>query len=211
MTRAAPTNSPAAAWHGRLRASGYVSWRRCALLATLLWAAVLWFCVPHGIGTSWRECDTQAIARNFCLDGFDPMRPRVDWRGDTDGAVECEFPLYELAIGAVIAVLGDVEWPGRLLSLASMVVGALALHRLLERRAGPESAVAGLVVFLGAGSPILLAVRVMPDATSFAAGMLGLLVFEHYLRTGRGKLLWLATALVALSGLQKPLALQLGT
>lgn len=171
---------------------------------------MLWFLIPHGIGTSWRECDTQAIARNFLLDGFDPMRPRIDWRGQTDGAVECEFPLYEAAIAVVQMVAGDVEWPGRLFSLLSMLAGAWALHRLLERRAGPSGAIAGLCVFLASGSAILLGARVMPDAASFGAGMLGLLVFDRWLRGGSGAALVMATALVTLSGLQKPLSLQLG-
>jgi hypothetical protein len=136
--------------------------RRFAMLALLAYAAVLWFFVPHGIGTSWRECDTQAIARNFLVDGFDPLRPRVDWRGDTDGAVECEFPLYQLMIATVLAAFGNVEWPGRLISLRSMVVAGLSLHRLLELRAGPNGAAAGLLAFLCTGSASLLGTRVMP-------------------------------------------------
>lgn len=180
------------------------------MLLLCVWALASWFLVPHGIGTSWRECDTQAIARNFVLDGFEPLRPRVDWRGLTDGAVECEFPLYELAIAGVLKVAGDVEWPGRLLSLLSMVVGAAALHRLLERRAGPAGAFAGLCVFLVSGSAVMLGVRVMPDATSFAFGMVALLCYERWLCSGANSALVAATALMAVSGLQKPLSLQLG-
>jgi 4-amino-4-deoxy-L-arabinose transferase-like glycosyltransferase len=184
--------------------------RRLAMLAILVWAAVTWFVVPHGIGASWRECDTQAIARNFLVDGFDPLRPRVDWRGDTDGAVECEFPLYELMIATALAAVGEAEWPGRLLSLLSMVMAALSLHRLLEWRTGPGAALAGLATFLVAGSSLLLATRVMPDALSLGLGLAGLCTFVRYLDSGRGGSLWLATAATIAAALQKPLALQLG-
>ncbi|MBL8752455.1 MAG: hypothetical protein JNK15_04060 [Planctomycetes bacterium] len=184
--------------------------RRYALALVLCWAAVLWFLVPHGIGTSWRECETQAIARNFVLDGFDPLRPRVDWRGLTDGAVECEFPLYQLAVGSVLALVGFVEWPGRLLSLLSMVVGALAAHRLLERRAAPSGALAGLGVLLCCGSALILGARVIPDGTSFAFGMVGLCLFDRWLRTSARSALLAAALAVLVSSLQKPLSLQLG-
>ncbi len=184
--------------------------RRLLWLALLGYAIAMWFVVPRGIGTSWRECDTQAIARNFVLDGFDALRPRVDWRGETDGAVECEFPLYQLLVAVPIAVFGDVEWPGRLLSLLAMVGATLALHRLLEQRAGPHGALAGVFVFLGTGSAVMLGARVMPDGLSLALGLAGLVAFVRYLDAGRLGPLLLATLLVAAAGLTKPLALQLG-
>jgi hypothetical protein len=185
--------------------------RRWLLLALLVYAATLWFVVvPHGIGYSWRECDTQAIARNFLLDGFDPLRPRVDWRGDTDGAVECEFPFYQLGIASVMAAFGDVEWPGRLLAMLSMMLAALSLHRLLEHRGGPGPALAGALVFLCGGHAMLLGSRVMPDAASAALGIAGLATFVRYLGTGSGRSLWLAVAAVTLGSLQKPTTLQLG-
>ena len=184
--------------------------RLLALLALAAFAAVTWFCVPHGIGSSWRECDTQAIARNFLHEGFDPLRPRVDWRGDTDGAVECEFPFYQLSIASLMAVVGEAEWPGRLLSLLAMVWAGFMVHRLFEMRAGPGGALAGLVAFLASGSSVMLATRVMPDAFALAFGVASVAVFVRYLATGSGLSLLLAVGALSLASLQKPLALQLG-
>ncbi len=185
--------------------------RRWMLLAICVYAAVSWFVVvPHGIGYSWRECDTQAIARNFLLDGFDPLRPRVDWRGDGDGAVECEFPFYQLAIASLLALFGDVEWPGRALSLLAMVAAALSLHRLLELRSGAGPALAGALAFVCGGHAVMLGARVMPDATSVALGLAGLVTFVRFLGTGQGRTLWLAVAALTLAALQKPTTLQLG-
>lgn len=184
--------------------------RRFAVLALTLFAAVTWFAVPHGIGFSWRECDTQAIARNFLQDGFDPLRPRVDWRGDTDGAVECEFPLYQLSIASLLAFVGSQEWPGRLLSLLAIVWAGLSIHRLFEQRAGPGAALAGLLVFLSSGCSVMLATRVMPDAFSLALGCASLAAFARYLSNGSSLSLWLSMIALTFGALQKPLALQLG-
>lgn len=186
--------------------------RQRALLvgALLLFAAALWWLVPHGIGVSWRECDTQSIARNLVEDGYDVLHPRVEWRGDTDGSVECEFPLYQLGIAALLTVFGDVEWPGRAISLAATVVAAWSLWRLLRRRVVAGSALAGTLAFLVTGSAMLVGTRVQPDALCLAFGLSGMVAFVDFLAGGRWRDLALATVLLALAGLEKPLALQLG-
>lgn len=184
---------------------------RRALLAVLAaWALLVLLGVPMGIGGGWRETDTQAIARNLAVEDFDLLRPRVDWRGDTDGAVECEFPLYQAAIALALRAFGESEVPGRLLSLASMLVAAWSLHRLLEARAGPGGALAGACAFLSGGHAFLLGARVMPDAFSTAWALLGLLAFTRYLRDGRGGALAAATLCTVLACLTKPTALQVG-
>jgi hypothetical protein len=203
---------PAAAWLPSILAGDAAArrGRRWLALALLLYGLLLGFAVPMGIGGSWRECDTQAIARNFLVDGFNPLRPRVDWRGDTDGAVECEFPLYQAMIASIMAFAGDVEWPGRILSLLAMIWAALSLHRILEARAGPNGALAGALVFLTGGHATMLGARVMPDALSTALALAGLATFLRYLASGSGASLSLATAATALAALSKPTALQIG-
>ncbi len=200
-SRVAPVDAPS------LTDPRYRRWLAIALLA---WVALTILVLPFGIGGSWRECDTQAIARNFLLDGFDPLRPRVDWRGVTDGAVECEFPLYQTMIASVMAVLGEAEWPGRVISTLAMVMASLSLFRLLERRTGGEAAFFGTLVFLTGGHAFLLGTRVTPDATSTACAIAGLAAFVQFLDTGRTRTLALATVMTAVACLTKPTALQIG-
>jgi hypothetical protein len=176
------------------------------VFALLSWAAV----APHGINASWRECDTQAIARNFVLDGFDLARPRVDWRGDGDGAVECEFPLYQALIALVLRFAGDVEWPGRVLSLVSVLFAAFALHSLLAARSGARAALAGTLVFLVSGQAWLLSSRVTPDALSLALATAGVVTYLRYLAQGSSLALVLSALALAFAALQKPTALQAG-
>ncbi|MCA8949949.1 MAG: glycosyltransferase family 39 protein [Planctomycetes bacterium] len=171
---------------------------------------MIWFgLTPHEVGTSWRECDTMAIARNFLVDGFDPMRPRVDWRGDTDGAVECEFPLYQLMVATALAVFGEVEWPARLLSLLALVAAGFALHRLLEWRSGPGPALAGTLVFLTGSQAVLLAARVQPDGLSIAFALAGLVAYLHFLGNGNRTSFWLGVAALTIGTLQKAPTLQI--
>ena len=56
--------------------------RRRLALVLLAYAALSWALFgADPIGPSWRECDTQSIARNLAFEDFDVLRPRVDWRG----------------------------------------------------------------------------------------------------------------------------------
>lgn len=212
MSSAPDPSTPSPWLHHAADAASLRNGRRLAWVLLFAFALVTWFGVRHGIGSSWRECDTQSIARNFLLDDFDPLRPRVDWRGDTDGAVECEFPLYQMAVALVLRLCGDVdaEWPGRLLALLSLLWAGYGVHRLAEWRSGPTAALAALVAFLSTGSAWLLATRVVPDATSLGLTVNAILVFTHYLASGSRLPLLLAGAMVTLAGLQKPLALQAG-
>lgn len=212
MSSAPDPSTPSPWLHHAADAASLRNGRRLAWALLLAFALVTWFGVRHGIGSSWRECDTQSIARNFLLDDFDPLRPRVDWRGDTDGAVECEFPLYQMAVAVVLRLIGDVdaEWPGRLLALLSLLWAGYGVHRLAEWRNGPTAALAALVAFLSTGGAWLLATRVVPDATSLALTVNAILVFTHYLASGSRLALLLAGTMLTLAGLQKPLALQAG-
>ncbi|MCA8965898.1 MAG: hypothetical protein KDC48_13520 [Planctomycetes bacterium] len=167
--------------------------RRALLVVFAIYAAVMLLAVPQGIGSSWRECDTQAIARSFLVEGFDPLHPKVDWRGDTGGAVECEFPLFQLMVATVMAATGEAEWPGRVIALLSMLFAAFSLHRLLEARVGPAGALAGAMVFLTGGHAMVLGGRVQPDATSTALALAGLTTYVRFLATGSGSTLLLAT------------------
>ncbi|MGK0301072.1 MAG: hypothetical protein ACI89X_001946 [Planctomycetota bacterium] len=184
--------------------------RRWAFACLATFAVIMWFgLTPHEVGTSWRECDTMAISRNFLIDGFNPLRPRVDWRGDTDGAVECEFPLYQLMIATTMAVFGEVEWPARLLALLSILAASLSLHRLLEWRSGPGPALLGMLLFLSGAQAILLGGRVQPDALSVALVLAGLVTYLRYLATGSATALWLAVTAATFGVLQKATSLQL--
>lgn len=178
-----------------------------AALALLVYAIVIWWLFgDQPIGGSWREADTQAMAHNLVGDGFDLLHPRVDWRGASDGRVECEFPLYQAMVAALLAWRGDGEWPGRLLSLLSLLVTAGSLFALAERRCGSWPAAIGTAAFLSSAQAMLLGTRVMPDGLSTALALLGLVLFRRYLRSDSLGTLLLATALTTLGALAKPTA-----
>ena len=90
---------------------------------------------------NWRQTDTAAIARNFYEEDFRLLYPRVDWRGTTEGYVECEFPLYPYLVALLYRVLGGVhEGLGRGVSAVFCALSVLILFKLTvklyDRRTG---------------------------------------------------------------------------
>jgi len=184
--------------------------RHATILLLTAFAIACTVVVPFvGIGASWRECDTQAMSLSMATESFDVLRPRVDWRGDTDGGVESEMPLYQALVAALLLLVGDTDWPGRVVSLGSTLLAALALHDILRRAAGSHAAAtAGIVAFLASGAAVLTACRVMPDAASLCAALWGWNLLDRWLRGGANHLLWLATLCTTAGCLAKPTSLQ---
>src|SRR5262245_12405846 len=81
----------------------------------------------------WRQADTAAVARNFYEEGYNIFYPRVDWRGDTPGYVEMEFPLYQFLVACLYLLFGGVhEWVGHV-TAAVFSVGTIVFLYALSR------------------------------------------------------------------------------
>ncbi|MFI5252169.1 MAG: ArnT family glycosyltransferase [Bacteroidota bacterium] len=106
----------------------YLLW---ILLATLL------IRLPHltspMIGVqSWRQADTAAMARNFYENGFHILHPQIDWRGNTSGEVESEFPLFPFIAALLYKLFGVHDFFGRLLSICCSVLTVYVLYLFVK-------------------------------------------------------------------------------
>src|SRR5262249_13541486 len=85
----------------------------------------------------WREADYTQIARNFYRDGGSILYPQVDWRADTPGYAEMEFPLVPWLGARLYHLFGYHEV---LLRVPAAILGVLTLLVFagLSRRALPR-------------------------------------------------------------------------
>ena len=174
------------------------------LVAESLWVR------PDGIGASWREVDTQAIARNFHREGIHPLYPRIDWRGDGPGYVETELPLYAATIAVGMRLAGEHEWIGQALSLLFGGGCGLAFFLFGRRRFGDFAAWIGAGVLLSSRLWVGLSVSVMPDMASTFFVVLGFFWFVRYAERGGTGALVAASLSTAFAALLKASALALG-
>ncbi|HET9953321.1 MAG TPA: hypothetical protein VFQ61_02395 [Polyangiaceae bacterium] len=130
---------------------------------------------------SWRQADTQAIARHFLEPGSNWLWPRIDWGGAGPGYVETEFQLYTGLVSLLLRAFGENEWAGQALSLAISATTAGLIARWLLRRLGLLPALFGVVAWLSVRSVLLLSTAVMPDGLALLLYVSAWFGFCHYL------------------------------
>ncbi len=158
----------------------------------------------------WRQADTQAIARNLAFEELDPLRPRIDWRGDGPGYVETELQVYPTLIALAMRATGESLWPGQLISLGCVALAAAILFAALARRFGDRAAYLAVLAMLTGQGVVVAGTSIQPDPLALLLFTIGFVGFAAYLETpSRGRLLmWVAAT--ALAGLVKPTTLELG-
>lgn len=189
-------------------------WMMVAALVVGAWAATMWLARRHQPITDdwmgWRQADTQAMARNYLLDGGPAWAPRIDWRGNGTGEVETEAPVYPLLVAAVLRLVGLATWPGQLLSLLAVALAVLLLARDLARRHGPLPGAAALLALLAHQGAIVMSTSIQPDGLAVLAFTLGWLGFVRWAEAPSARRWFGWVAATALAGLLKPTTLELG-
>lgn len=158
----------------------------------------------------WRQADTQAIAKSQAFEDFDPLRPRIDWRGDGPGYVEAEAPIYPVLVSVPLRFFGNSVWPGQLLSLACVLLAGALLYRALARRFGGLAGWLALLAVLTGQGALVIATSIQPDTLSFLAFTVGWIAFLEYLEHHKGRHLFTWVLATMIAALVKPTTLELG-
>jgi len=166
--------------------------------------------VDHRLVSPWRQCDYLQIARNYWREEPNILYPRIDWRRDTPGYVESEFPFIPWAGARLFDFFGYREWLLRAVSalfgIASLFVFVRLCRKLLP---------VGGVLFATAAfalNPLLfhLSTALQPESVMVFGSILAVLLLVRWgERPGFGRLL-AAAAAVALAILGKAPAACLG-
>ena len=76
---------------------------------------------PNGFHT-WREADTASVAANFFVETKNILEPRIDVRGEGNGLIGMEFPIYSYIVGFLFDQFGHHHaWARALTTLAGML------------------------------------------------------------------------------------------
>ncbi len=120
----------------------------------------------------WREGDLVAIARSFFTEDFNPLHPRVSWRGATNGLAEGEFPLVPWVSAAIWKITGERLIVLRLIPLVASLAALVVFWRLSSKYLrGARSSLAVAFVALSP-LPVFLGSAVQSDGVM----LLGILV-----------------------------------
>lgn len=170
------------------------------------------FGLPPKGAHSWRQCNTMAVARNLYEEDMNPLRPRVDRRGTTDGVTGMQFPAYEWLVAAAYKVLGFHEAIPRVVNWLVFAAGLAAFYALARLLSG-SAWVAAVGTWALAWSPELFyhGINALPDVLALSASIGGLYFFlRWYQGAGRLGSYLLAVLLTTLAGLTKLQYLAIG-
>ena len=112
----------------------------------------------------WRESDYAQIARNFYREGGSILYPRIDWRRDTPGYVEMEFPFLPWTASLLYRVFSHREALFRMLSAVLGSATLVIFWRLCARMLPPFGALVGTAAFAFSPQLVMLSSAMQPEA-----------------------------------------------
>lgn len=164
----------------------------------------------HRSLTSWREADYTQITRNFYREDPDILRPRIDWRGDTPGFVESEFPLAPWLAAGLDRAFGYHEAFARVPSVVAAVLSLLVFASLARLTLSPSGALVANAVFALNPLLIYLATAMQPESLMVLFSLASAALILRWDQTPKPGLLMLAATAAAAAMLLKSPAGYLG-
>ncbi|MET0183418.1 MAG: glycosyltransferase family 39 protein, partial [Caulobacterales bacterium] len=157
-----------------------------------------------------RQSDTAAIARNFANEGMDFFHPRIDWRGDTPGYVESEFPIYTYSVAVLYRLFGEHEELARGLNILLFAFTSLVLFDFVRRMFGSTTAL--LSVFFMSVMPLsaYFTRTFQPDTLMVLASLSSIYFFWRWSNEKRIEFLAISAVAVSVAILIKPMNVYLG-
>ena len=159
---------------------------------------------------TWRESDEAGIARNYYREGMNIFYPRVDWRGDTAGYAEMEFPLYPWLIALSYKIFGFHEFIGRVISFLFSLLTLWIFIRLARDLLPPLGAQCAALFFALSPLVVNISSSLQPEALMFLFYLLAGYWFICW-HQGRGKkFFWGSAVAISMAILAKATAAHLG-
>ncbi len=159
---------------------------------------------------SWRQADTASMARNFYENGLNFFNPKIDWRGNTSGIVESEFPAYPFIVSLFYAAFGFNEMWGRLLSVFFSLFTICGLYLLVRKYISDSVALWSAFIYSVIPLSIYYSRTFMPESAMLMCSVWGIFWFSRWIDEGKIGFYILSACSISLAILLKIPALYLG-
>jgi hypothetical protein len=159
---------------------------------------------------SWRECDLGAVARNYAAESMNPFFPRIDWRGNTPGYAEMEFPLYPYLIAITYKIFGVQDYFGRIWAFVFSLLTLLFFYKLAREFLSDFSLIFALAFFAFHPLIVEFSTSIQPEGLMILCYTASVYFFLKWLKTNDKKGFWLAAIATSLTLLSKATAAHIG-
>lgn len=159
---------------------------------------------------SWRECDLGAVARNYSEESMNPFYPRIDWRGNSPGYAEMEFPLYPYLIAITYKIFGIHDFLGRIWAFLFSLGTLFFFYKLAREYLSDFSLIFASAFF--AFNPLIVefSTSIQPEGLMILFYTASAYFFLKWLKTDKNRDFWLACAATSLTFLSKATSAHIG-
>lgn len=152
-----------------------------------------------------RQADTATIAHNLVVEEFNPIHPKIDWRGTSPGYVEAEFQLYTTLVAMISLVTSlQLETVGRLVSVISSLLCLVYFYWLVKSIANGQTAAIGTVILACFPVYLYFSRLFMPESLLLALTIMCIFYFMSWIENPVPRLLLVWVGLLSLVILIKP-------
>jgi 4-amino-4-deoxy-L-arabinose transferase-like glycosyltransferase len=188
----------------RPRAAMRTYWIAIAAIGIAVRIALVWRPTDYRLLNSWRECDYTSIARAYYTEGMNILYPRVDWRGDTPGCVEMEFPIIPWISALIYRIAGYHEQVLRVVTAVCSIAALLGFGGLARRVLPLQGALVATGLFAVNGLLAALSGAAQPEPLQLLLMILTADTLHRWIESGSKSRLvlaggWLGMAILAKS------------
>jgi 4-amino-4-deoxy-L-arabinose transferase-like glycosyltransferase len=159
---------------------------------------------------SWRESDYTEVARSYYRDGMNILNPRVDWRGNTSGEVEMEFPAIPWLAALLYQFAGYHEQILRIISTICSLLGLLAFASLARRMLPGRGGIFAIALFACNGLMVWLSGSIQPESLQILVCILAMTFIYRWSESGSRRLFFVGCSLIGAAILAKAPSALLG-
>lgn len=158
---------------------------------------------------SWRQTFTAMIARNFYTNGFNVLRPEIDFNGDHSSVVESELQITTFLTAILYIFFGVQDWVGRIFPILFSILSAVYLFKLIKYRYNEKLALFATFVFVILPLNVFFTRVPMPESAMILFTIASFYHFSKYTKKENEKDFTLTLIFVSLAILSKLVALYL--
>lgn len=165
---------------------------------------------PYEYGESWRQADTESMARNFVEERFNILYPQLNYDGASPNYAQLEFQITTFIIALLYKVFGFHYELARLIPVL-FFTGSAGFLYLLSKKYNPPK-VAWIITLLYAAFPLnwYFSRAIMPESTVLFFTMGAFYYFCLWIENEKMKTLLMATLMTMLAILVKVPAIFIG-
>ena len=160
------------------------------------------FSYPYVDHHSWRQTQTAMIARNFYRNGFNILKPEIDFLGGSK-VVELELQITPYLTAFLYLFFGIKDWVGRIIPIIFSLLSIVYLYNLIKLYYNSKLALFVCFVYSILPLNVFFSRVLMPESGMLFFSIAALYHYSIYLKKGGKKEFLFSIFFISLSFLSK--------